>query len=208
MSGGYLRRYTQLPALIYFLTEKKLTLLDPKSWSDSNDSYYLSVYRDKKRLKTALALCFAEDPETYHHWSVFASGSAGVCIHFKRAEFIDAVRLMPGIRAESVRYRLLTQLRGRKLSISELPFSKRYAFQHENEFRVIFESEREGMKTLDIPIPLDYVVRITLSPWLPKGLMNHLKRMLRSIDGCEKLVVVRSTLVGNQEWKNRADAAK
>ncbi len=52
MSGKYLRRYTDIPALIYLLSERKITLLDPQSWDDSNDSYYLSLYREKKNLKS------------------------------------------------------------------------------------------------------------------------------------------------------------
>lgn len=34
MSGDYLRRYTDLTALIYLLQKRKLTLLDPSSWDD------------------------------------------------------------------------------------------------------------------------------------------------------------------------------
>jgi hypothetical protein len=46
MSGDYLRRYTDLTALIYLLRKRKLTLLDPSSWDDSNDSYYLTLYKE------------------------------------------------------------------------------------------------------------------------------------------------------------------
>src|SRR6266849_2421317 len=40
MTGDYIRRYTDLTALIYLLRRRNLTLLDPSSWDDSNDSYY------------------------------------------------------------------------------------------------------------------------------------------------------------------------
>jgi len=86
MSERHLRRYTNIPALIYLLRKRSITLLDPRSWTDSNDSYYLTLYRDKKSLKSVLALCFTEVNETYHHWSVFAAGSSGICIRFKRSQ--------------------------------------------------------------------------------------------------------------------------
>jgi hypothetical protein len=34
----YLRRYTDIPALVYLLAERKITLVDPQSWDDANDS--------------------------------------------------------------------------------------------------------------------------------------------------------------------------
>ena len=61
-------RYTDSPALVYLLKEQKVTLLDPQSWDDSNDSYYLRLYRERKRLQSVLALCFTQASETYHHW--------------------------------------------------------------------------------------------------------------------------------------------
>jgi len=56
MTSNYLRRYSNLPALIYLLTERKLTVLDPQSWDDSNDSHYLALYRERKSLKSVLEL--------------------------------------------------------------------------------------------------------------------------------------------------------
>jgi hypothetical protein len=58
----FLRRYTNL------LKEQKITLLDPESWEDKNDSHFMSLYRKKKSLKSVLALCFTQASETFHHW--------------------------------------------------------------------------------------------------------------------------------------------
>jgi hypothetical protein len=52
MSSAYLRRYTDLTALIYLLRKRRLTLLDPSSWDDSNDSYYLTLYKEKRKLNS------------------------------------------------------------------------------------------------------------------------------------------------------------
>jgi hypothetical protein len=35
--------HTDIPALIHLLTEKQITLLDPDTWDDKNDSYFLRL---------------------------------------------------------------------------------------------------------------------------------------------------------------------
>lgn len=207
MTQRHLRRYTDIPALIYLLTERKISLLDPQSWDDSNDSHYLELYRDKKQLKTVLALCFTEGPETYHHWRVFAGDSSGVCIRFRSSALLAAVKKQPGLRAQPVRYLRLTEIRGLTLNIKELPFLKRYPFEDENEFRLIYESATTKMSKLDISIPLTCISRITLSPWIHPDLSDRLKLILRSIKGCSALKIHRSTLIGNEEWKRLGDDA-
>lgn len=207
MSDTYLWRYTDIPALTYLLNERKITLLDPQSWDDSNDSHYLTLYREKKKLESVLALCFTEASETYHHWRVFAAGSSGVCIRFKRSELLRAIKKQPGFRTGTVTYQKLEEIRDKKLAIRDLPFLKRWAFKHEKEFRMIYESKTENISKLDIAIPLSCIYRITLSPWVHHALSPHVKRMLRSIKGCSTLNIVRSTLIGNMEWKNLGESA-
>src|SRR2546425_2552095 len=159
VTTNYLRRYTELPALIYLLRERKLTLLDPQSWDDRNDSHYLELYRQKKKLKSILALCFTQTHETYHHWRVFAGGSSGVCIRFKRSELIRATKVQKGLRRGPVKYLKLSQHLSRKLEVEDLPFLKRFAFQHENEFRMIYESPIQRVSSLTIDIPLSCIQR-------------------------------------------------
>ena len=149
---GHLRRYTDLPGLIYLLNEQKITLLDPESWDDRNDSHYLTLYREKKGFGSVLALCFSEASETYHHWRVFAGGSSGVCISFKLKELLKAVNKQAGLRTGSVTYLTLMNMSRRKPAVEELPFLKRYPFVDEQEFRIIYESTARIQK-LDIAIP-------------------------------------------------------
>jgi len=181
MKKKFLRRYTNLPALIYLLKEEKITLLDPTSWDDSNDSHYLSVYKSGKRLKTLLALCFTRVDETYHHWKVFADGSSGICIKFKRTELISSVKKCAGVRTGEVEYLKLKEARKRKPTIDDLPFIKRYAFEDEDEFRVIFESDDSILTKKDIPIPLTSIEKVTLSPWAHPTVTKHVKEILKSI---------------------------
>lgn len=201
MTSRYLRRYTNLPALIYLLSERKLTLLDPRSWDDSNDSHYLGLYRERKNLKSVLVACFTQADETYHHWRVFAPGSGGVCIRFVRSTLVKAVKRQPGLRIGPVSYLTLAELRGESMRVDDLPFLKRYAFEQENEFRIIYESKAKRLSKLDIDVPLSSIDRITLSPWIHPDLSERVRATIRSIHGGSGLSIVRSTLISNDEWK-------
>lgn len=202
-----LRRYTELPALIYLLQKRKLTLLDPKLWDDGNDSYFLSLYQQKKNLKTLLALCFTRANETYHHWRIFAGGTGGVCIRFKRKELIDAVKKKAGFRRRIVRYKTLPQIKEAKLAIADLPFLKRYAYGHEAEYRLLYESKIKNISSLDVDIPLSCIEGITLSPWIHDNLFDCVRQIVKSINGCDNMKVAKSTLIGNEGWKRAGDTA-
>ncbi len=202
MGQGFLRRYTIIPALIYLLKNRAITLLDPKSWGDRNDSHYLSVYKKEKALKSVLALCFTTVGERYHHWHVFAGGPSGVCIAFKRDNLLDALKGNPGIKCGPVQYLTLKSAQKRAPRTDRLPFLKRYAFRDESEFRVIFGSKKTQASTMDIPILLSSIEKISLSPWIPESLSESLKETLRSFEGCEDLRISRSTLVNNPAWKS------
>lgn len=207
MSSDFLRRYTDVPALISLLTDRKITLLDPRAWDDSNDSYYLSIYKEKENLKTVLALCFTQAAETYHHWRIFANGSGGVCVQFDRDALLKAVTNVSGIQAREVTYLKLNEIRSRTLKVVDLPFLKRYPFENEDEFRIIYTSSTQARAALDIPIPLASITRVTLSPWLHTALYANLKAILKSIKGCSDLSIIRTTLIGNEEWKKLGEAA-
>ena len=84
MSAKTFRRYTNLAAVVHLLHAKAVTLLNPATWDDRNDAYYMAEYKRLKQAKTVLALCFAETTETYHHWRVFSHGADGVCIEFDK----------------------------------------------------------------------------------------------------------------------------
>lgn len=79
MKAKILRRYTKLPILIDTLVNKRIAMLNPDYWEDRNDASYIRIFKEKKALKTVLALCFTETSETFHHWKVF-SGDLGVFV--------------------------------------------------------------------------------------------------------------------------------
>jgi hypothetical protein len=198
---NYLRRYTDLPALLHMLSARKITLLDPKNWDDRNDAYFMSQYKARKNLTTLLALCFSQVPETYHHWHVFSKGPAGVCIVFDRAELLNALTQQIGISVDTFEYLTLNEAKKREFTVPRLPFLKRSGFKPEGEFRAIYESQQDDCAVIDIPINQSCIRSVSLSPWLNSSLSSSAIKAIRSIDGFKKLPVSRSTLISNEQWK-------
>ncbi|MBB2497486.1 DUF2971 domain-containing protein [Aquipseudomonas ullengensis] len=199
-----LRRYTEIPYVIDLLQTRELTLVNPKAWDDRNDSFYIEQYARAAGVSSTYALCLAEAPETYHHWRVFSHGSGGACITFDKSKIIKYATKHHGVRAESVQYCTISDLRGEPPQTEELPFLKRYAYADEKEFRLFYGAKSKGEPIYRIPIPLSAIDRITLSPWLPRAVAIHVKSTLKSINGCSNLRISRSTLVENETWKEFA----
>ena len=198
----YLRRYTDLPALLHILATKQITLLDPKTWDDRNDSYFMALYKERKNLKTVLALCFSQTAETYHHWRVFSNGPAGVCIEFDRAALLKAMRRVAGVKTQGIDYLTLKQAKAKGLTVAKLPFVKRVGFKPEKEFRVMYESSVQEQLSLDIPIEVACIRKVSLSPWMHSSLAASTISAIHSIDECSELNVSRSTLISNEQWKS------
>lgn len=203
----YLRRYTDLPALLHLLASKQITLLDPKTWDDKNDSYFMSVYKDKKRLKSVLALCFSQSPETYHHWRVFSNGPAGVCIVFDRQKLLDDLRKEPAVATGRIDYLTMPQAKKKVFQVNGLPFIKRYGYKPEAEFRVIYTSATKELPVLDLPIQISSIRSVSLSPWMHGTLSKSTADAIRAIDSCGKIKVSRSTLISNEQWKSYGSSA-
>jgi hypothetical protein len=92
--------------------------------------------------------------------------------------------------------------------VNKLPFIKKFGYQDECEFRIVYESKDLKLASKDIPISLTSIERITLNPWMTQKLSSSLRETIRSIENCETLTITRSTLVGNTEWKEFADKAR
>ena len=198
-----LRRYTDLPALLYALHERQITLLDPKGWDDANDSYFLELYAELTNCKTILALCFTQTFETYHHWKVFAHGPSGVCVIFDRTRLLNAVaRAQPDVKAREVSYKTLKDIKTATPAIEHLPFMKRWAFQHEKEFRLVYAKQRARKHALNIPIPVNAIARVVLSPWMHPTIAPQVIRTIKAIRGFRALQIDHSSLIDNAAWKD------
>jgi len=201
MIKKYLRRYTSLPVLLDMLMNEKITLLDPASWEDRNDSFYIEKYREKKGLKTVLALCFTERAETFHHWKVFAGDSSGVCIRFNRNEFLDCFRKKQGIHSGSVSYILMRDLQNTPPSLEELPFIKRKQYEDEAEFRIIYQNKNKIHRSKNFPLDISCIDRITLSPWMPSPVAKTVKKVISGVHGCGKIKLIRTGVVESSAWQ-------
>lgn len=198
----YLRRYTDLPALLHLLASKQITLLDPKTWDDKNDSHFMSIYKEKKKLKSVLALCFSQSPETYHHWRVFSNGTAGVCIVFDRNSLLEDFQREPKVSTRAMTYLTMAKARKRVFQVDELPFIKRYGYKPEKEFRAVYASPTEELPSLNMHIRLASIRSISLSPWMHSSLSESTVSAIHAINSCENLKVSRSTLISNEQWKS------
>lgn len=200
MARQQLFRYTELPALVHLLMHRELTLLDPITWDDKNDSNFIALYREKCKLKSVLALCFARSEETYHHWRVFAPGSSGVRIRFNEEELSESFHCNLGLQFKNVTYLTIRELKDQNIPKEKLPFLKRYPFHPEKESRLLWESKTADKSSLTVPINLSAISRITLSPWLHPSLVNGIKSLIKRIEGCASLEIYQSTLINNADW--------
>jgi len=204
MAKNRLLRYTNLPVLIDILSKQELTLLNPISWDDRNDSYYLEVYKTKKNLKTLLALCFSTKSETYHHWSVFSEGSSGVCIQFNKEKLLISLELDNIIKSDYVIYKMIRDLESRQPLLEELPFLKRYAYKDEEEFRIIYCSNTDEMETKSIGIDIGCIDKIILSPWIPDPVVDTVKKVIKNIPECSNIKINKTRIIESKVWKDIA----
>ena len=200
-------RYTDLPSLIHILKNRQLTLLDPMTWDDKNDSSFVTLYKEKSNLASTLALCFTRAPETYHHWRIFAPTSSGVRITFNEQLLRSSVMGISGLQLTEIQYVKLAELRKTAVPRQQLPFIKRYPYHQESEVRLLWESDTEEKFSYLLPIDLNAITQVTLSPWLHPALADSVKSTIKSIDGCSKLKVHRTTLISNDEWLKHGVAA-
>lgn len=199
-----LRRYTSLPSALHILHTKRLTLLNPAYWEDKNDAFFVSRFKEITTAKSVLALCFAQQRETFHHWRIFA-GSDGVCFEFHKDKLLLAVAKDESIRPGAVTYKQVSEIAGKQIPTRRLPFLKRYPYADEREFRLLHVDMDKAKEFHDVEIPLSCILRITVSPWMAAPLVKTVKQSMKSISGCERLKVYRTTLLENEKWKKAAN---
>ncbi|GAA0624830.1 hypothetical protein GCM10009422_21630 [Brevundimonas kwangchunensis] len=203
---GFVRRYTSISAVVHMLRKQELHLLDPQSWDDRNDRYFMALYKEARGAGGLYGLCAAQCSETYHHWRVFTGTADGACVELNRTLMEDALSKLEGIRFGEVDYLKLqeaTKLTAR--DVDRLPFVKREGFKAEEEYRVIAETRERQQPALGIPMPIRWVNAVYLNPWLPQPIADSVKATLRELPGCSKLRVVRSQLIDSGRWKQAGD---
>jgi Protein of unknown function (DUF2971) len=196
------RRYTNLASVIHLLCTRHITLLNPANWDDRNDAHFMAEYKRQRGAASLLALCFAEQIETYHHWRVFAPGADGVCVEFDKPRLTEMFSRDLRIKQKSVEYVELAQIeRMRTVDLERLPFMKRYPYGHEEEYRVVFTDLVSDHKTVEYEIELNWIDHITLSPWMSPAFVDSVRKTLKAIPACQNIRMHQSTLISNDDWK-------
>jgi hypothetical protein len=203
---NYIRRYTSISAVIDILRRQELPLLDPQTWDDRNDRYFMARFKEKKNLGGLYALCAARCSETYHHWRVFTGSADGACIEIRRDLFEEALAKIPGVGFGEIDYLLLNHVEDLKpADLEKLPYVKRFGFTAEVEYRIIYESSEQQRPAYSLEFPLSWIGKIYLNPWLPDPIYDSVKATLRSLPGCADLKVAKSRLIDNARWKKAGD---
>lgn len=200
-TAPFLNRYTSLPVALDILVRRRITLLSPQTWEDRNDAFYLERYREEKGLRTLVAICFSTRRETFHHWKVFSGGSSGVCIEFNKNRFLKAFTSSRGFRYGEMDYQLIKNVKSNRPAVERWPFLKRKAFKDEREFRILYENGATSERVKHVGIDLGTINKVTLSPWLADAVAESVRVLIKTIEGCERLEVNRSSLIDNAGWK-------
>jgi len=202
----YIRRYTTISAAIDILRRRELPLLNPANWDDRNDRYFMELYKSAKSLSSLYALCAARCSETYHHWRVFTGAADGACLELKRKPLEKALDGLSNVRYGNVDYLLLGDVeRLAHRDVNRLPFVKRHGFAAEEEYRIILESDGPQTAAQSVELPLSFIGRVYLNPWLPRAVAESVIATVREIPGCARVNVQRSHLIDSARWKEAGD---
>lgn len=194
-----LNRFTTLPVLLDLLKRRKLVLLDPSSWEDKNDSGLMLAYKERKEIEGLCALCFSHNDETIHHWRTFADGISGCCIEFDALALQLEFDGIPRVRYGYVKYRKMRELRDATIDEDEIPFTKRWPYRCEEEFRVIWEGP-EHRPFFEIPVDLQTINKITINQRMPDQVYETIREYLRQAFKNPDQRISRSTLYENKTW--------
>lgn len=204
--NNFVRRYTSISAVIDILSRQELPLLDPQTWDDRNDRYFMALYKEEKGLGGLYGLCAARCSETYHHWRVFTRRADGACIEIRRELLEAAVDKLPGMRCGVVDYLKLGEADTlTKNDVDRLPFIKRWGFAAEEEYRIIAETDDSQGSLISIDFPLSWINKIYLNPWLPKSIAESVIKTLKAIPDCDQIEVGKSLLIDSARWQRAGD---
>ncbi|WP_293944715.1 MULTISPECIES: hypothetical protein [unclassified Sphingobacterium] len=200
-----LNRFTTLPILLDLLQRKKLTLLNPQLWEDKNDAEVILEYKKRKKVRNLFAICMSHADETIHNWKAFSQGSSGCVIEFNAIALFEILDNIPNLRHQAVVYRKLGDIEKKDsiIDIEEMPFTKRWPYRCEEEYRIIAVSNNMNDTFLEIDIPLDIINKITISQQMPDTIYKTIKDHLKGLKGNPESRINRSTLYENKRWINR-----
>lgn len=192
-------RYTSLPECFDLLKTGKLVFHDPTTWEDKNDSELMLLYKKRRRIPNLHAICFSLGDETIHHWKAYASGISGCCIEFDGPRLMEAFEGIQEIRSGEVKYRKISEIRKEGVDLLDLPYTKRWPYRNEEEFRILWEGHIDELQ-VSVDIDIRAIRKITLSQLLPISFRHSMKEMLyQELRGTNVKVNI-STVYRNRKW--------
>lgn len=197
-----LNRFTTLPVLIDFLEREKLVLLNPSTWDDKNDSEIMEEYRKRRNLACVRALCFSSVPETIHHWKTFSDGISGCVIEFDAEKLFEIFNRTNGVRHGKVFYRKINEIKKGEIEVSDIPFTKRWPYRCEEEYRIIWEGDIP-CDQFEINVPISCVNKITISQKMPEKVYETIKSLLQKTFKDPDKRINKSTIYENKIWINK-----
>ncbi|MEN5435772.1 hypothetical protein ABE545_19205 [Sphingobacterium faecium] len=86
------------------------------------------------------------------------------------------------------------------MDTEEIPFTKRWPYRCEEEYRIIVENNDDNLSLFEIEVPLSIINKITISQQMPKQIYETIKANLNKVEGHESKRINRSTLYENARW--------
>lgn len=166
---------------------------------DKNDSEIMAEYRKRMKSEKLFALCCSQGDETIHHWRTFADGISGCCVEFSARRLIGLLRNVSGVRFGPVTYRKIQDLKEGSIALDNIPFTKRWPYRCEEEFRIIWEGSTTA-NCFEIKFDLSIVNRITISQRMPDQVYATIRENLRTAFSDPEKRINRSTLYRNDVW--------
>jgi len=194
-----LNRYTTASVLLDMLKRKRIVLRDPSQWEDKNDSEVLAAYKRRKKLPSLFAWCLSHGDETIHHWKTFAGDLEGCCVDFDWEGLVRIFKANPNIRFGPVTYKRFKDLAPFPVAPDDMPFTKRWPYRCEEEYRVIWEG-RSRVRRCEVELDLATIRRVTVSQRMPGDQYKRLREEIRGLLVEPGQNVYRSTIYRNAVW--------
>jgi hypothetical protein len=186
------------------VSKQEIEMSNPKRWEDINDVCILDAYKEKRGFKTLYAVCFLGEGETIYHWSAFSERTNVCCIEFDKNELINSIPEDVCFRHDSVKYIQIEDLERELKNVDDLPFSKRYPYRNESEYRIIFQDRSKIDKKI-IKIERSMINKITINGQLSSEVFRLIKS---EIEDKYKIEVNHSTIIKNQKWIDYIESMK
>jgi len=200
----FLNRFTHCKFIYNMLLDKIIKIPTPENWPDKNDSKPLLDYCEALGHEKIYALCFTHEPETIYHWYINNHIADTCCVEFDynmlKKHFTDADFSSGKVKYKKLKVSNDSEESYKTVDFENIPFSKRWPYRIESEYRFI-RTEKESDKALfNVPINIDCINRITTAdPWWKARFQSLKDNNNYSFD------INSTTLEENQTWLKHMD---